>query len=96
MFRVRQALLAIVILETLFEFKLAGSTIETGISFYERITGKILAERVRPSWIIFSEGFTLTKWKYLVKCFADILTSGILLVLSLPVMVISAIVIKLE
>lgn len=80
----------------LLECKMRGVAIEQGVTFYEHITGKILVERVDPSWIIFSEGFVLNRWKYVMKRLLDVFAAVILLVLSLPVMLVSAIIIKLE
>ncbi|TKB26681.1 TIGR03013 family PEP-CTERM/XrtA system glycosyltransferase [Desulfopila sp. IMCC35006] len=76
--------------------KLRGITIEQSTTFYERITGKILVERIAPSWIIFSDGFSLSRWKYHVKRFIDLLFSAVLLVITLPVLLITAILIKME
>jgi sugar transferase (PEP-CTERM system associated) len=81
---------------TLLKCKMRGVAIEQGVTFYERMTGKILVERVDPSWIIFSDGFILSRWKYLFKRMLDIVSAVVLLVMFLPVMVISAIIIKLE
>jgi len=82
--------------QTLLQCKLRGIIVEQGVSFYERITGKILVERVDPSWIIFSDGFGISRIKRLLKRGADIFLSSILLVLSLPILLVSAIIIKLE
>lgn len=81
---------------TLLNCKMRGVTIEQGVTFYERMTGKILVERVDPSWIIFSDGFTLSRWKYILKRLLDIVFAGTLLMLALPVMIVSAVIIKLE
>ncbi len=81
---------------TLLNCKMRGVIIEQGVTFYERMTGKILVERVDPSWIIFSDGFTLSRFKYMLKRVLDIFSAGFLLILSLPIMVLSAIIIKLE
>ncbi len=82
--------------QTLLQCKMRGIIVEQGVSFYERIAGKILVERVDPSWIIFSEGFGLSRLKRSFKRVADICLSSMLLVLSLPLMLLSAIIIKLE
>lgn len=82
---------------TLLKYKLAGTAVEQGVTFYERITCKIMVEKVEPSWIVFSDGFTvISRWRYLVKRLVDVVLSGGLLLLSLPVMLVSAIIIKLE
>lgn len=80
----------------LLQYKMQGVAIEQGVSFYERMTGKILVERVDPSWIIFSDGFVLGRFKYLVKRLLDISLAGVLFVFTLPLMLVSAVVIKLE
>ncbi|WP_163337102.1 TIGR03013 family XrtA/PEP-CTERM system glycosyltransferase [Desulfopila sp. IMCC35008] len=81
---------------TLLEYKMKGCTIEQGVTFYERITSKILVERVNPGWMIFSDGFVLSRWRYLVKRFLDVVMALLLFVVSFPVMVISAVIIKFE
>ena len=83
-------------IETLLKYKLKGVNILQGINFYERLTGKILVENVNPSWIIFSEGFSATKFQSFAKRSFDIVMSSILLALALPVMLITAVIIKLE
>ncbi len=81
---------------TLLNCKIRGTNIEQGVSFYERITGKILVERVDPSWIIFSDGFVLSRLRYFLKRLMDILLAAPLLLCSLPVLILSAIIIKVE
>lgn len=84
-------------IRTLLKCKLAGTIVEQGVTFYERITGKIMVEKVNPSWIVFSDGFTVnSRWHYLVKRLVDVVLSGGLLLLSAPVMIVSAIIIKFE
>lgn len=81
---------------TLLRCKMRGATIEQGVGFYERITSKVLVERIDPSWIIFSDGFILGRWRYLFKRLMDLVFSGFLFVVTLPVMVVSGLIIKLE
>lgn len=76
--------------------KLRGRIIEDGISFYEAITGKILVEKVNPAWLIFSEGFDCGRMTYLVKRILDLVLAFLGLSLSLPVTLMTAILIKLE
>lgn len=81
----------------LLKCKLAGTIVEQGVTFYERITGKIMVEKVDPSWIVFSDGFTvISRWRYLLKRFMDVALSGGLLLINIPIMLISAIIVKLE
>jgi sugar transferase (PEP-CTERM system associated) len=80
----------------LLECKLNGISIEQGVSFYEGITGRLMVEREDPSGIFFSHGFSLARWQYLSKRVFDILLSVIGLTLALPIMLLTAILIKLD
>ncbi len=82
--------------QTLLQCKLRGIIVEHGVSFYERIAGRVLVERLAPSWIIFSDGFGFSRLKRSLKRCADICLSVILLILTLPVLLLSAIIVKLE
>ncbi len=83
-------------IKDLLQYKMLGIVIEQGISFYERITGRLLVENMEPSWIIFSEGFSLHRSQYLLKRTADIVLSLAALVLSSPIILVSAVIIKIE
>ena len=80
----------------LLQNKLQGRYIEDGISFYEEIAGKILVEKVNPAWLIFSEGFDYGRMTYLLKRLLDLHIAVIGLILSLPLIIITAILIKIE
>jgi sugar transferase (PEP-CTERM system associated) len=83
-------------IQELMAYKLQGVTIEGGVSFYEKLTAKILVERMDPSWIVFSDGFSAGRVQLIGKRCVDILLSLILAVLSAPVMAGAAIIIKME
>jgi sugar transferase (PEP-CTERM system associated) len=83
-------------IDLLLNFKLQGIIVEQGVTFYERLTGKILVEKLRPSWIIFSDGFTVGRIQSFMKRGFDIIVSLVLLALSLPVLGIAALIIRLE
>ncbi|MBU0463980.1 MAG: TIGR03013 family PEP-CTERM/XrtA system glycosyltransferase [Proteobacteria bacterium] len=74
----------------------AGIEVLEGSSFYEMLTGKLLVTQIKPSWLIFSEGFKKSKFRTLVKRLEDILISLIMLVLLSPILLIISILIKLE
>ena len=76
--------------------KLRGRIIEDGVTFYEAITGKILVEKVNPAWLIFSEGFDYGRLTYLVKRVLDLTLAGVGLCLSLPISLLTALLIKFE
>lgn len=79
----------------LLNYKLRGIIIVQGVNFYERLTGKILVERVNPSWIIFSEGFSTNRIMMFTKRCFDLSISSFLLILAIPVMLFAALMIKL-
>jgi sugar transferase (PEP-CTERM system associated) len=64
-------------------------------SVYERYTGKIAVENLRPSWLIFSEGFRHTAFSFGVKRLTDVVMSSIGLVLAAPLMLIIAPLVRL-
>ncbi|WP_338033272.1 exopolysaccharide biosynthesis polyprenyl glycosylphosphotransferase [Desulfobulbus alkaliphilus] len=66
------------------------------MSFHEGISGKILVEKMNPAWLIFSDGFNYSKISSLLKRILDFFLALFGLVVSLPITVITAILIKLE
>ena len=76
--------------------KLQGTVIDNGISFYELIAGKILVEKVNPAWLIFSRGFNYSRITYLIKRSLDLSLALCGLIISLPVSLTTALLIKLE
>jgi sugar transferase (PEP-CTERM system associated) len=65
-------------------------------SVYEEYTGKIALENLRPSWLVFSTGFRKSRILSITKRTFDLTAAVIGLILSLPLTIISAIVVKLE
>jgi sugar transferase (PEP-CTERM system associated) len=62
---------------------------------YEEYTGKIAVENLRPSWLIFSEGFHKTRLLVTLKRAIDAGASAVGLVLALPLLLLVAAAIKL-
>ncbi len=75
--------------------RLLGLEIEDAPTFFERISGKIPVETMLPSWLIFSDGFRTTALRSILKRFADIGVSLALLVLTAPLMLFTALLIRL-
>ena len=65
-------------------------------SVYEEYTGKIALENLRPSWLVFSTGFRKSWLLTAVKRVFDITAAVCGLLLSLPLTIVTAIVVKLE
>jgi sugar transferase (PEP-CTERM system associated) len=64
-------------------------------SVYEEYTGKIALENLRPSWLIFSDGFRKTRSLLVLKRALDIVLSIVGLMLLTPVIPIVAALVKL-
>lgn len=80
----------------LLKCRLKGVEVEEGISFYERLTGKLLVDNLYPSWLIFSPGFKKSEIRKAMKRLTGVAISAIGLLLSSPLAVITAIAIKLD
>ncbi|HEY6360344.1 MAG TPA: TIGR03013 family XrtA/PEP-CTERM system glycosyltransferase [Vicinamibacterales bacterium] len=83
-------------MDRLLEMKLDGVTFDHLASVYERYTGKIAVENLRPSWLIFSAGFQTTRALLAVKRTLDIAVSLAAIVVLLPVMAIVAVAVRLS
>ena len=78
-------------MERLLEIKLSdGVRFDHLASVYEEYTGKIAVENLRPSWLLFSEGFVKRRWQTAVKRAVDVLAAALGLVLAAPVMALVA------
>lgn len=82
--------------DALLECKMKGVEVEEDVSFYERLTGKILVDNIHPGWLIFSEGFKKSRIKKTIKRVTDIMASTAGLLLTSPVQIITAIAIRLD
>ena len=76
--------------------KMQGIRVEDWPTFYEKLTGKILIQNLRPSWLIFSEGFARTGFVRTMKRTTDILLAAFGLCVSFPLMVCISLFIKLS
>jgi sugar transferase (PEP-CTERM system associated) len=82
--------------ESLMECKLAGLTVTEFSSFWERQTGQIDLDAVSPSWLIFSDGFRTSWARTATKRAFDVIVAMVVLILTLPITVIAAIVIRFD
>jgi len=83
--------------EALLKMSLAGEvSIEECTSFFERITGKVHVDMLRPSWLIFASRRRGSPMRLLIR---EVVHRGLALfgfMVSLPIALLTAIVIKLE
>jgi sugar transferase (PEP-CTERM system associated) len=81
--------------------QLLGMKLNHGVRFdhlasvYEQYTGKIAVENLRPSWMIFSEGFRKSRTLELLKRTADVCLSLAGLLVAAPIMAIIAPLVRL-
>lgn len=64
--------------------------------FYERAQGEVHTDSLKASWLVYGNGFVQGRVRTTVKRMFDIVTSLALLLLALPVMVVTAIAIRLD
>lgn len=83
-------------MSALLDCKLKGVEVEEGETFNERMTGQIPLNHLKPSWMVFSDGFKSLRSRKSLKRVFDLSLSLVCLVVAAPVMLIAAIVIKLE
>ncbi|WP_284125250.1 TIGR03013 family XrtA/PEP-CTERM system glycosyltransferase [Parerythrobacter aestuarii] len=84
-------------LKDLLRIKTKGVHVNEFSSFLERETGRVDLDTVNPSWLIFSDGFSAGRtFSSAAKRIFDVLASGLLLVMTLPVIALFALLIKLD
>jgi sugar transferase (PEP-CTERM system associated) len=83
-------------IKELLDFKTRGVAIEDATTFYERVAGKIPIENLQPSWMVFNSGFSVTKHALMKKRMLSLLVSSVMLVLTAPILLLLAILIKLD
>lgn len=82
--------------DQLLQAKLRGLEIESGISFYERLTGRIYLRDLRPSYLVFSEGFYTGRVAEALSRAIDVCFSVAGLLIAAPVLLLAAAAIKLD
>ena len=76
--------------------KMAGIRVEDATTTYERVTGKILIDDLRPSWLIFSDGFRVSRVARLMKRTIDLTLALALAVAALPLMLLAALLVLID
>jgi sugar transferase (PEP-CTERM system associated) len=82
--------------EELLRAKMAGIRVEDATTTYERVTGKLLIDDLRPSFLIFSDGFRVSRITRLMKRSIDLGLSLLLAILAFPLIVVTALAVFLE
>ena len=80
----------------LLDCKLAGIRVTDIASYFEQTVGQIRLDAVSAGWLIFGDGFNQGFVRTTVKRLFDILCALFLLVLASPLMLVTAVLIRLE
>jgi sugar transferase (PEP-CTERM system associated) len=83
-------------LRQLLDCKLYGIRVVDIATYFEKTLAQIKISHVNAGWLIFGDGFNQGVLRTAVKRIFDIVFSSVILVLTLPVMAVTALVIKLE
>lgn len=80
----------------LLDCKMSGVDIVDVLQFFERETSKIKLDHLHPSYLLYSDGFQQGIARQNIKRAFDVFVSGIFLILTWPIMAITAFLIMLE
>jgi sugar transferase (PEP-CTERM system associated) len=84
-------------LQDLVRVKTAGVHVNDLSSFLERETGRVDLDSLNPSWLIFSDGFSAgRRLSSIAKRLFDLAVSAVLLLVSAPLILATALAVKLE
>jgi sugar transferase (PEP-CTERM system associated) len=83
--------------QELLGLSLAGEvSIEESASFYERVTGRVLLDLIRPSWLIFSTHGRRARTNEIIRVVIHRAVALIGAILSLPIVLLTVILIKID
>ena len=83
-------------IQELLRAKMSGIRVEDATTTYERVTGKILIDDLRPSWLIFSDGFRVSRLTRLMKRAIDLSLSFLMAFATFPLMILTAALVWIE
>ena len=83
-------------LRELLDCKVAGIRVSDLSTYFERTLFQIRIDHVRAGWLIFGDGFSQGLYRRIAKRLLDVAVSMLLLAVSAPVMVLTALAIRLE
>lgn len=82
--------------DDLLRCRLAGIGVRERESIYEQVTGKLAVEAMRPSYLIFNEGFSRSNRTDFAKRASDVVLSAFILLLTWPLMLFTALIVRLD
>src|SRR5205085_2752762 len=83
--------------QELLRLSLSGEvSIEESASFYERLTGRVLLDMIRPSWLIFSSRGQRARVNEVLRIMIHRVVALMGAIISLPIALMTAILIKID
>jgi sugar transferase (PEP-CTERM system associated) len=83
-------------MDSLLACKTSGIRVQEGAGYYEELTGKVMIEGLRKSWLIFSDGFMVSRAVLFAKRLLDLTAASIGLILAAPIMLLVALAVRLD
>lgn len=83
-------------IQELLECRINGIKVVDLVGFYEREGGHLRMDSLYPSWLVFGSGFNQGALRTLIKRIFDIIASLVLLIVTLPIMLLTALLIVIE
>ncbi len=83
-------------LRQLLDCKVSGTKVYDLNTHFEKTLGQIRIDFLSASWLIFGDGFNQGAWRTAVKRVFDIVSSTLLFLVAAPIMLVTAVLIKLE
>ncbi len=83
-------------LRQLLDCKVSGTKVYDLNTHFEKTLGQIRIDFLSASWLIFGDGFNQGAWRTAVKRVFDIVSSTLLFLVAAPIMLVTALLIKLE
>ena len=93
---VRQQRGGVLPLRSLLDCRLDGVRVTDLSRFFERVHGQVPIESLKASWLIYGNGYRQNWRRTFMKRVFDILVAAVLLVLTLPIMVLAALLIAVR
>lgn len=81
--------------EQLLAMKSHGVLVQDGTEMYEAVTGKVALESLRPGWLLFSEGFQVSRGILSYERLVSFLVAAVGILISLPLVPLIALAIRL-
>ncbi len=83
-------------IDVLLECRMSGRLITSVTDFLEREAGQVEIEGLYPSWLVFSHGSARNSVERMGKRIFDIVVSGLMLIVTLPITLVTAVAILID